>query len=45
MEVESPMWLAAIQGFAALIFGVIGVLGICTLICALLDIASKAIKF
>ena len=43
MEEEAPMWLAAIQGFAALIFGVIGVLGLSALICTLLALAIKAI--
>jgi hypothetical protein len=43
MEKESPMWLAAIQGFAALIFGVIGALGLSTLVCALLNLVTKVI--
>ena len=43
MEEESPMWLAAIQGFAALIFGVIGVIGVSALVCALLALATKVI--
>ena len=43
MEKESPMWLAAIQGFAALIFGVIGVLGLSALICTLLALVIKVI--
>jgi len=45
MEEESPHLIAAIQGFAALIFGIIGVLGLSALVCALLYLAIKAITF
>jgi hypothetical protein len=43
MENETPMWLAAIQGFAALIFGVIGVVGVSALVCAVLNLVIKVI--
>jgi len=43
MEKEVPMWLAAVQGFAALIFGVIGVVGVSALVCALLATVIKVI--
>jgi hypothetical protein len=37
------MWLAAVQGFAALIFGVIGVIGLSALVCAVLNLVIKVI--
>jgi len=35
--------IAAIQGFALLGLGTIGVLAVCVLVCALLDMVSRAI--
>jgi hypothetical protein len=44
MEEESPYVIAAIQGFAALIFGVIGVFGLSVLVCSLLDTVLHLVK-
>jgi hypothetical protein len=43
MDKEPTYVIAAVQGYGLLAFGAIGVLVLCGLVCALLDMVAKAI--